>query len=175
MKMRPVLTKSDFDKYLTYDPDTGVFIRKINYQGVRAGSIAGTVCRRGYVTICVNYHFYKAHQLAFLAMTGIYPDFLIDHINRNPSDNRFSNLRKVTMMESGRNRKRPRTNTSGFIGVSPVGRRWRATMCIKKKTRHIGYFRTPEEAALARDKTVHLIDPEHYTLNFPNQMEVNKP
>lgn len=48
---------------------------------------------------------------------GAFPDGEIDHINRDPSDNRLENLRVCTRSENNRNRRTYSTNTSGHKGV----------------------------------------------------------
>jgi hypothetical protein len=45
---------------------------------------------------------YLAHRLAWVYMTGEQPD-VIDHINRERDDNRFSNLRNGTFKDNSTN------------------------------------------------------------------------
>jgi predicted RNA-binding Zn-ribbon protein involved in translation (DUF1610 family) len=40
-------------------------------------------------------------------------------------------------------------NTSGYRGVSKRGNLWRAEICIDRKKKTLGYFKTPEEAYVA--------------------------
>lgn len=91
---------------------------------------------------------------------------LTDHINGNGLDNRRANLREATHTENMRNRRRPRTNTSGYKGVSYVksNGKWGASI----QDRHIGYFRTPEVAALAYDLAAHELYGEFARPNFPD-------
>ncbi len=59
---------------------------------------------------------------------------LVDHINRDRSDMRRSNLRLVTVSQNRVNAKLPRTNTSGFKGVNRIERKtktvWVAVICL---------------------------------------------
>jgi len=86
-------------------------------------------------------------------MTGEWPKVDIDHINGRRDDNRWCNLREVTRKENCRNRKRPKTNTSGCIGVSQRENsgKWRAYINNDKNKRvYIGDFTSKEEAIAAR-------------------------
>jgi len=73
----------------------------------------------------------------------------IDHINRNPLDNRRENLRKATFIENARNKGMYVTNSSGVIGVRNRNGHWNATI---NNNGHVwlGTFSTKEEAIKAR-------------------------
>jgi hypothetical protein len=76
---------------------------------------------------------------------------LCDHINGNGLDNRRSNLRAATKAENGRNRGVQRNSKSGLKCVYFEKRRskWRASIKVDGKRKHLGYFDTPEGASLA--------------------------
>jgi hypothetical protein len=61
---------------------------------------------------------YLGHRLAWLYMVGVWPDDEIDHWNRDPSDNRFTNLRDATHAKNGFNSGKRSNNSSGRKGVS---------------------------------------------------------
>ena len=92
-------------------------------------------------------------------ITNAPPHLQVDHINRNPLDNCRENLRLVTNSQNQMNSKLSSNNKSGFKGVyyqyntnpGAKSKRWRAFIQIEEKKSHIGYFRTPEEAARAYD------------------------
>lgn len=75
-----------------------------------------------------------------------------DHINRNRIDNRKVNLRIVTHEVNARNTSTPRTNTSGYKGVtySKTDRKFIAQISVGRKTYHLGRFDTAKEAYVAR-------------------------
>jgi hypothetical protein len=78
------------------------------------------------------------------------PGLLVDHRNGNHLDCRRQNLRVCTTAENTRNEPMLKTNTTGFRGVSFVkGRnKYRAYITIEGRYKHLGYFDTPEEAAV---------------------------
>jgi hypothetical protein len=60
--------------------------------------------------------------------------------------------------------------TSKYLGVSYVkrGNKWQAKMRVGKKIIHIGYYKTEEDAAIARDKKARELLGPSIKLNFPN-------
>lgn len=78
---------------------------------------------------------------------------LIDHINRNPLDNRKRNLRVVNRSQNGINRKSLNSNnTSGVRGVwwHSKGKRWGVEIKVNKRKIWIGLFLSFEQARKAR-------------------------
>jgi hypothetical protein len=133
---------------LTYDPQDGTFFWK---DGCRAGKLAGCLNGQGYRYIGIRGKLYLAHRLAWLMMVGIWPAHQIDHIDRNPLNNRWSNLRSATQAQNQVNARLRRDNTSGFKGVTfyrkDKKRPWYARYGQDKL---IGRFATAEEANAAR-------------------------
>lgn len=121
---------------------------------------------RGYVKVCryikTEYGTAKEdhllHRLLAKAKNGIE----VDHINRNPLDNREDNLRWVTHKQNSYNKgKISRKCSSKYRGVNffpraNLARPWRAYMCQTlngtKKWLSLGYFATEDEAAAAYDR-----------------------
>lgn len=131
------LSQSQLKEILEYCPDSGVF-RRIKTVGRRAkkGQTVGWKNGCGYLNVEIFGKTYKLHRLAFLYMEGEFPPKFVDHINRNRSDNRWSNLRKATFSENMKNQSLAKNNTSGFCGVhfDDHGRgrpRWRVALGSK--------------------------------------------
>ena len=82
-----------------------------------------------------------------------YPDdMVVDHINRNPLDNRRENLRICTQQENQFNHSIQSNNTSGIPGVvwHKRNNKWIAQIQINGKQKYLGSFKSKEEAAEAR-------------------------
>jgi hypothetical protein len=58
-------------------------------------------------------------------------------------------------------------NTSGYRGVTETKEGWRAKIYIKGKFKHLGYFNTRKQAAIAYDHAVHKHRLPKSWLNFP--------
>lgn len=129
---------------LDYDPVTGKFIWKISPRPrTPVGAEAGTINNNGYRNIMYKGQNYQAHRLAWAIMTGSYPNNLIDHINRNPSDNRFSNLREISKRGNSLNSSRADETTHG---VSLIRGKYNVYFHIKGTTKYFGRFENKEEA-----------------------------
>jgi hypothetical protein len=141
-------------EWLSYDPETGEFRWRQNNQRSRAwntryaGKVAGAARADGYVRLGIGGGRYLAHRIAWVWMTGGHPESHIDHINGNPSDNRFANLREATRSQNQQNRGLHARNSSGFAGVSWFRRhrKWRADIMHERKAFHLGRFDSPEDA-----------------------------
>jgi hypothetical protein len=146
------VTAEQLREVLHYNPDSGVFVWKVRVaRPVRIGMIAGSQQSCGYRNIKVGGHMYLAHRLAWLYMTGKWPNALLDHINGIRDDNRFANLREATQTQNQCNSRKRRNNTSGLKGVSFFARRncWRAQIRVHGRSIGLGYFDTPEQAHAA--------------------------
>lgn len=78
----------------------------------------------------------------------------VDHINRNPFDNRKCNLRVVTHQENMMNQSVMSSNKSGVTGVryKPQSGKWCSTLTYNKNRMFLGYFCDKDEAIMARLK-----------------------
>lgn len=147
------LTAEKLRELLHYDPETGVFTRKVSTSNnVKTGDIAGRLVSDGYIRVKVRNIDYYAHRLAWFYVYGTWPKDQIDHINRDRADNRITNLRDVSCEQNHQNRSKSSNNMSGYPGVYWNKRRgkWRAHIKHSQNNVHLGYFETIEEAVAAR-------------------------
>lgn len=142
------LTREQLKQLLAYCPETGAFTW-VNCQAtqVRPGSAAGSTRKDGYVVIKVNGKPYKAHRLAFLYMTGRMP-VTVDHRDKNPSNNRWSNLREASHAENCRNRTFANSTGTPCVGKERSGR-FSARVKVNGVRTYLGTFDTAEQAARA--------------------------
>lgn len=136
---------------LHYNPETGVFTRKIGSGTSKVGDIAGYNLR-GYIRISIDNRQHEAHRLAWLYIYGYWPENEIDHIDRNPSNNSISNLREVSRQCNMRNTGMLKNNTSGIKGVhfDKNRCRWLAHIKINQKNVYLGRFENKIDAAISR-------------------------
>jgi len=137
----------------SYDKDSGVFTRNITvHYNAKAGDIAGTKTKAGYLLISVDGKQYLAHRLAWLYEYGEFPDDSIDHINHDKADNRIENLREADKTENARNVLLTSANTSGCTGVCWLKDRcrWFAQIKIDGKNKFLGSFVNFSDAVDAR-------------------------
>jgi len=146
------LTQKRLKHCIEYNSESGIFLWKISLKSVKKLSIGGCKGSDGYKRISIDHRRYMAHRLAWLYMTGEWPKGQIDHINHVRDDNRFENLRDVTMPENQRNRKINKSNTSGFTGVRfrKNKSKWEAQITINGECRFIGSFKNKNDAVIAR-------------------------
>jgi hypothetical protein len=149
------LTQEELKRQVLYDEETGVFTNKIT-RNPRAlkGAIIGNDNGKGYLFMQLNKNKYYLHRLAYLYMTGEMPINEIDHINGVRHDNRWINIRHVTVSENMRNVAIGSKNTSGHVGVTwhKYMRKWMAQIKMNKKNICLGYFSEKENAVKARMK-----------------------
>jgi HNH endonuclease len=150
MRRRPRVTRARLRALLHYDAETGEFhwLKRMNAR-VRAGGVAGTLADNGYRLVTIKGRQYRAHQLAWLYMTGKWCSLVIDHRDGDPSNNRWNNLRSATLSQSNANRGLHRNNACRLKGVTRNGGGWRATIHKNGRRHHLGIFRTPQAAHAA--------------------------
>lgn len=149
--MQPTITQEQLKSILRYEPDTGDFYWLVDRsKAVKAGMRAG--CRKvnGRAYITIKKVSYLAYRLAWLYVTGALPKESIDHIDGDTANDRFSNLRDVSMRVNNENQRGAASHsTSGLLGASPSRKRWRAVIRARRKNYCLGTFDTPEQAHAA--------------------------
>lgn len=90
----------------------------------------------------------RAHYLHRVLMDAP-KGMLVDHEDLNPLNNQRSNLRLATKSQNNANSEPRKNNPSGYKGVYPYFKRWRAQIKTSGKTINLGHYDTPIEASEA--------------------------
>ena len=152
--MAPKITFDELHALLHYDMDSGEFVWKVN-KGSRAriGNLAGCVQAIGYVVIRLNKRMYYAHHLAWMWCFGEWPAGELDHRDRDPSNNRITNLRDAGQSVNLSNRRQIRSDVlTGIIAArGKIAGRWDARIRVPgtRTTLKLGVYATQEEAHAA--------------------------
>lgn len=145
---------------LEYKPETGEFFwkeRPLNhfknsavcmrvnnrYAGKRAGQIETTVSGYKYWAVKVSRIAYKQHRLAWAFVNGSF-EGLIDHINRDSTDNRICNLRVADYSSNMFNTKL--TPNNKCFGIRFKDSSWEVWFPVDGKPKYFGRFATEELA-----------------------------
>lgn len=151
-----LLDHNELLSLIKYDPDTGIFTWKVARGPRAAGALAGNLQTNGYYQIRINKKLYLAHRLAWFYIFKEWPEGVVDHIDRNTTNNRLDNLRDVTQAKNTYNSTIPSHNSSGFKGVSFSKQKgkYEAYISLNNKKKNLGLFNTAEEAYAAYTKAV---------------------
>lgn len=141
------LTAARLREVLDYDRETGVFRWRLRTSNrVHVGDVAGTP-NKNRIELRVDGVHYQAHRLAWLHVTGSWPAHEIDHKDGDPGNNAFGNLRDVPRKVNQENLRKARTdNQVGLLGVCAARGKFKASLGVGGKHKHLGYFPTPEVA-----------------------------
>lgn len=141
-----MITQERLKQALFYNPNSGIFIWRWRQSYPKhTGKIAGSYERKGYLNIQIDGKNYKAHRLAWLYMTGMWPCEQIDHINTVKDDNRLVNLREATNSQNRANTPPPKNGSSGLKGAQKTRNKWQAMIA----GRYLGIFDSQEKAHAA--------------------------
>jgi hypothetical protein len=145
------LTAEQVRDLFDYNPETGTltWIKCASNKSRFVNCIAGTKDSKGYLIVKIRRKLYKQHRIAWLWMTGRWPEAEIDHKDRDPANNRWDNLREATPRQNCINQKS--TGRSGLRGAAWTGQyqKWFSTIRVDGKRIFLGYFETAESAHAA--------------------------
>ncbi len=136
------IIKAAVDKGFKYDPNTGYIF------GI-TGKVIKNKSSFGYINPCIiidskRYRFFT-HHFAWFVSHGCLPNdgLVIDHINRNKTDNRIDNLRVVTRQENHFN-----TDALGYY-FNKKKMKWVAQIKFGKSTHYLGQYDNDGDARQA--------------------------
>lgn len=150
-----MITQAELKELIIYNKDTGNF-----YRAKSNKLITVKPDKDGHLRFKVKNIRLFAHRVAWLYETGSFPKLCIDHIDGNPANNKFNNLREATPKENSRNSKMFKTNTSGVKGVywHKGKSRWYAHCRVDNKRHYVGVFKNILDA----EKAVNAFREKHH-------------
>jgi len=159
------INRREILKYFIYNADEGLLFWKVNHGVAKKGEVAGGVATTGYVHIFLNGESYRLHRLIWILENDENPLQDIDHIDRNKTNNRISNLRLATRSQNMINTGRYKNNTSGVKGVGFEKRsgKWRAYICVNHKRISLGYGVNFDDAVRIRKEAEQLYFDSEFT------------
>lgn len=108
------------------------------------------ISKTGYPVANINGKVIKLHRYLLNVKNS---KIIIDHKNRNPLDNRKSNLRICTQLENARNTTVSKNNNTGYLGISLTAQgKYRARITVNRKEIRLGNYEKIEDAINARKK-----------------------
>ena len=128
--------------------------------------------KQGYKLVVLSkngkYKSFRVHRLVGLAFLEN-PDNkqMIDHIDENKANNNVNNLRWATPKDNQYNQDKYKNNTTGFKGVSfhkPLNK-YQAKIRVNGNLKHLGLFKSAEEASKAYEAKAKEIHKEFYYKN----------
>lgn len=144
-----MLTQDLLKELFNYNQDTGELTWKVrSAYNVQPGAEAGSVSGQGYREVQIAGRTHKCHRLIWMMTYGNFPSTTdIDHINGDRADNRLTNLRLASRKQNPANRKVPANSSSGFKGVAPHGKGFRAYLTVNGSRINLGTRSSAKEAA----------------------------
>jgi hypothetical protein len=141
------ITALELRERLQYDPNTGRWVWLKTSRAGFVGKPAGSLDAKGYWVIKINGQSYKASRLAYLYMTGEWPEDEMDHINRTSWDDCWTNLRPATRTENNLNRDYTGVTGHKCIYYREQYNRW----IVQIENIYVGSYVTLDKAITARD------------------------
>jgi HNH endonuclease/AP2 domain len=155
---------------MSYNPTTGdisrdgkIIITKWKTNRARCLQLTLDTSYKGCSLRYMTFH----HHIAWYLTYRDWPT-LIDHIDRDPTNNKLNNLRLATEGENSRNqRKCKKKTTSKYKGVSKgKGRKkWLVAITYQGETCKLGTYLDEKEAALAYNEAASRLHGEFAALN----------
>ena len=153
----PDLERLQYFFEVTERSPSGLIWRNPPGKKLKPGDVAGGFNGR-YWIVRINGKYYHCSRIIFYMNTGTDPlGFHVDHVFRNSNINK--NLRLATSSQNNANRAKQKSirgkpTTSQYKGVSWFKRdkKWKATICVNKKSIYLGMYENEKDAAIAYNK-----------------------
>lgn len=138
----------------TFEYRNGDLYHKVARANAIVGTKAGCLnTANGYISVSIYGMIFNAHVIIFAIHHGYIPE-MVDHIDRDKTNNHIDNLRAATKTINAINTGINNNNTSGTKGVyfNKRDNVWFAAIKVNYKQIHLGQFKNKEDAITARKK-----------------------
>ena len=151
MKIKKLPSQAELQDKYTYNPKTGSLVFKKTKHRSRLGKQVGT-SNGSHLKTLYEGQMYQVHRLVWMYVTGDDPgEKFVDHIDGDPMNNRWNNLRLADHSENLWNTGCQKNNPLSLKGIrkNTNSERWSAKIMVNGKLIGLGSYDTPEEAHLA--------------------------
>ena len=153
-KPRTELTAERLRYLLSYDSESGIFHwRNPTCTRIKVGDLAGRSCNRNrYRRIKLDGREYLARRLAWLYVSGVWPQCVIDHKHGTSVGDGIDNLRDVSQSFNQQNRTAAgRNSNTGILGVSYCSKtcKFRARIEVRGRDIYLGHHVKVQDAQAA--------------------------
>jgi hypothetical protein len=147
---RALPSRKDLLDHFYYNEIEGKIYKRANDRLLSTGFKRYRKERNGepwmYVVSCKGVQ-YPAHRVIWKMVTGNDPSPLtIDHIDRNPFNNKWENLRLADAKLQSQNREWKKTKGHKGISFHKATQKWSVRITQGKTRRYLGVYKTKEEA-----------------------------
>lgn len=147
----------DLGEYIigyTINNNTKFYFDKSDFDLINEFCWSDSIKKSGYVVLKAHVSDEQKTRYEIKSSTILFHQLLgcgwYDHIDRNPLNNRRSNLRPCTKSQNCANKGTQKNNTSGFTGVEFYKNRWRASIRFNNVRYYLGTFLNKDDAISAR-------------------------
>lgn len=157
----------NWQDYFYYDETSPSCLRwKVSRGTRKQGDAAGNLhprTKQWDVGFCKS--LFRAHRIVYILFNEKIPDgLLVDHKDRNPSNNKINNLRLATKSQNNTNQ--IRLTIGKHRGVSKAGKKFQQNITHGGTRYYLGVFPTEDQAALQYNEKALELHGEFAVLNI---------
>lgn len=143
----------DIRDYLHYDPDSGkLYWIKPKSNVNKVGDLAGNKVKSGYLALMYNGQTHYCHRIAWYLYHDEWPEKHLDHIDRDKTNNKITNLREVSHRRNCHNKE----VFNGGVYFSSQKNKWHSQIRLGKIKKHLGFYSDKSIAQKAYQEALEL-------------------
>lgn len=154
-------SREELQEWFDYQDGELIRIKSSDTRPDTIGKAFGGLTGTGYIQGWFKGKLYYLHHLVWIYYNGNLPEGVIDHVNRDKTDNRIENLREASKQQNTFNREGNHSAVSQFKGVSKKRDKWRARITVDGVECSLGSFNSEIEAGLAYKQAAKLLQGDY--------------